>query len=299
MPSEGSNVMRKWFVLVAVIVVMAMLEIVHPGNVVYRSDWLNIGIGLLTIVTLVQIRRYPASANVNIAMIFAAVVCAVATIGSGLFAPSPRIVAGAPGASVAIPAFGAVAHFPLLGERIGAVRVAGVGPVLSVASVHLASTLLFTERLHRVVVVSASDAVHGHLTVTQPTGQTFLSPVLLMRAKHIIDGINAPFDGFTLPAVHRNVKVIVFSPEQAAHLPFESRGGSGIFFIVTDDLGRTMANGITLARDGQLVSVAGLQLKGQVADFPDIRVEAIPFLPAVLLGGLAFLLACGVAWRPR
>ncbi len=291
--------MRSWFVLVLAIIGLAVIEIIHPGVAWYRSDWCNVGVAFFALLVIIGVRRFPVRPMVGIAMLTATVLCAVAVIGNGLFAPSPRTIAGAPGADVAISDFGATAHFPLIDAQSPTVGISGIGPVARFGSTSVAATATIEEHLRRVVFVSASDARHGHLTVTQPTSQTFLSPILLMKFTHTIDGMNAPFDGFTLPAVHRNVKVILFSPAQAATLPFESRGGSGIFFIVTDDLGHTVPHGIVLARDGQAVTVAGLTLQGRVVAFPDLTIAATPFIPAVLLGVLAFLWGCGVAWRSR
>lgn len=292
--------MRSWFIVVGLVVVCSIVEVVVPGLVQYRNDLFNVTVALLVILILAFARREPALPQVQTAMLAATMLCAVAVVANGLFAPSPRTVAGAPGATIPIAAFGASAHFPLTDAATRTVAVTGLGPVFHFGNDRYAMTAHVSEMLRRVVMVSASDPVHGHLTVTQPNGSSFLSPILLMRSEQVIDGERVPYDGFTVPAIHRNVKVILFSPTQAATLRrFDSRGMSGLLFVLTNDAGDTLTNGIALARDDELVTVDGVQLRGRVIAFPDVTLAAIPFLPAVILGMLAFFIGCGVGWRSR
>ena len=67
-----------------------------------------------------------------------------------------------------------------------------------------------------VVAVKAFDARGNHLTITQPQGAVFLSPVLMMQHEQTISGLRVPFDSFNVPAAQRVVKALLFSPAEAA-----------------------------------------------------------------------------------
>ena len=59
-----------------------------------------------------------------------------------------------------------------------------------------------------VVYVEARDPRGNRLTITQPTGTVFLSPVLLMQHRQTIAGMDLPFDSFNVPAARRVVKAV-------------------------------------------------------------------------------------------
>jgi len=68
------------------------------------------------------------------------------------------------------------------------------------------------------VAVSAANGRGERLTVTQPSGAAFLSPVLLMEQTQSIAGMDVRYDSFAVPAVNRLVRAVLFNPQQAAQL---------------------------------------------------------------------------------
>ncbi|HEY5257886.1 MAG TPA: hypothetical protein VIJ12_05840, partial [Candidatus Baltobacteraceae bacterium] len=144
--------------------------------------------------------------------------------------------------------------------------------------------------------VAAYDSAGQHLTITQPNGTVFLSPVLTMQQRQRISGVPLPFDTFAVPAQHRIVHVFLFDPQQAAALlrGFDSGGRDAVLFAVDDDADRPAANGIAVASDGTTVAAGGLRLRATTASYPAVAISAVP-MPAVVALGL-LVVGLGALW---
>ena len=279
----------------------ALAEFAYPDAAFIHATWWILTIvaaALLGSINIVRaLRSVPTRRRTTAAllMLAATLVVGAAAFSNSLFAPDPRTIVAVPGAQVVLPELGATLVFPDL-ERRGAhvylERGTSRTPVSCRHGLYSGATLLRCQE-RTVVAVSADTLAGAHLTITQPTGSTFLSPVLLMQHTQEIAGFNLPFDSFALPAVHRNVKVVLFTAAQAALL----RGGSPhrtVLFAVDDTLGRTLAHSLGLAANGLRTRVADLSLQPRIHRYPAIVVLAVPSLPVVGVGMLLALAALGL-----
>lgn len=291
------------FAYVAVALCAAVLvEVFVPGRAVFHTGWYNVGL-LALCVMLIRSARAPLRAGTGTARVaMLAVACGAGVLGlagiaNGLFAPDPRTLVGAPGQQMAVAELGATLQFPYLGVSAAPqVTRAGGAPVTVGVERYIGSFVL--RPIPRTVVeIEARDASGASLTVTQPTGSVFLSPVLLMQSSQQISGLDLPYDSFSLPAAHRIVKVVLFSAQQIAAL----RGIAGppaaaVLFAVDDENDRPIPSAIHLARSGETVEVGGVRLRAQIVTYPAVEVIAAPSLPAtiaacVLVAGGALVLA--------
>jgi hypothetical protein len=287
------------------VVLGVAVEVVVPGKPVYHAGWYNVLLAALLVAMGLRMRRVlsraPSSRERSGIAIAAFGVLAVGFAGivSGLLGPDSQTTIGAPGQRVAIPELGGVLDFPLrdTGSNVVLVRGSSTDPIASGRY-----TLSFLLRVvpRDVVFVQAADARDAHLTITQPTGAVFLSPVLMMQQRQTIAGFDLPFDQFAVPAAHRIVHAVLFSASQAEQL----RGLSGpptpaVLFDVEDETGAPIPSGIRIAHDGQIASVAGLRLQPQVFAYPAVEVISIPNLAAFAVGLLALVAGIVVGYRPR
>jgi hypothetical protein len=143
------------------------------------------------------------------------------------------------------------------------------------------------ETPHTVVGVEAFDARANHLTITQPQGVVFLSPVLMMQHEQNISGVRLPYDSFNVPAAQRVVKTILFSPAEAAVMLHGIAPGQGaVLFAVDDQNDRPLPHAIVLGPDGQTVHAGGLTLRATLQSYPAVTVAFTPNLVAVCAGAL-------------
>jgi hypothetical protein len=137
------------------------------------------------------------------------------------------------------------------------------------------------------VYVEARDLRGNRLTITQPTGSVFLSPVLLMQHRQTIAGMELPFDSFNVPAEQRVVKAVLFTAAQAAMLPHNAEiGDPAVLFAVDDANDRLLPHAIALSSGGKSVRAGGLALRGRVAGYPAVDILSAPNLIAVVLSAL-------------
>jgi|GEM_PF-1177802 len=288
-------------VLFCIAVFAAVLaELAFPTAAFVHATWWILLLAAIVLLGSIRIlrslRRLPRRRSRAAALLALAalLVAGAAGFSNSLFAPDPRTIVAVPGARVSLPELGATLVFPDLDRVGGRVVVARGGSTESVSCRHglyVAATLLRC-RERTVVAVSAETLAGVHLTVTQPTGSTFLSPVLLMQHTQEIAGFDLPFDSFAVPAVHRVVKVVLFTAAQAQLL----RGGSAhrtVLFAVDDSLGRTLRDSLGLVANGERKRVADLLLQPRIHRYPAIEVLAVPSLPALGLALLAALAALG------
>lgn len=287
----------------AALVVIALVELLHPGAQLYTAGWFNVLIValivLLGVATASAVRRIesrPARAAAVVAA-FAAGVCGLTTVVSGLLGPDAQTVVAAPGQTVRIEELGGSLIFPLHdASGSSEVMLERGSRAEAIGGRRFDGSFVLVRKMRTVVSVDATDRRGGHLTVTQPTGAAFLSPVLLMQATQPIAGMIVPYDSFSVPAAHRVVKVILFSAEQAAHLPALQTSEPAVLFDVENAKEREVPGGIGPARNGVRVVLAGIGLRPTIFDYPAVRIISVPNLPVTLVAAVLALAALSAAW---
>jgi hypothetical protein len=288
-------------VLGSAICACALAELLYPGQAVYHAGWLNVAVAAAAVLvisgTLRSLRRVQAG-RARIALVafaFGTVMVAVAVVSSGLLAPDNHSVVGAPGQSVRSDELGGSLVFPFVGQGAPQpVVLERGGNAQTIENVRLDGSFLLHAVPRTVVAVEARDTRGGRLTITQPTGSVFLSPVLLMQGTQNLAGMSVAFDSFAVPAAHHVVKAVLFTPDQTVRLP-AATSGYAVLFDVEDDAGNEAPHGIGLARDGVLVTLGGLQLRPHVLTYPAIDVIAIPDVTVTIAGILLALLSGAAA----
>jgi hypothetical protein len=288
-------------VVTLAVVTAVVIELVLPGRSIYHAGWYNVSVAALAIVALVAgrrlLRRLP-DARLRfavIAMTAGAAIVALAGVASGLLAPDDQTFIGAPGQQLRVESLG-VLDFPLASTESaesGAVTLERPlhGAVKIGETPYYAGNFVVRATPRDVAYVEARDLRGNRLTVTQPSGSVFLSPVLLMQRRQTIAGMDLPYDSFSVPAAQRVVKAVMFSAAQAAML---LRGGAAlgepaVLFAVDDENQRPVANAIALSPGGRAVRAGGLMLRGEVIAYPAIAVAATPNLVATAFGTLLVL----------
>jgi hypothetical protein len=274
--------------LVVALCAAVAIEVVIPDRAAFHTGWYNVGLLALTVLLLFYARAAFRESTAAARLAVLALACGggiigLAGIANGLFAPDPQTLVGAPGEQMTVGELSGTLQFPYLGDAAAPQLLrAGHAPLAVTRERYLGSFVL--RPISRSVVrVEARDRGGAHLTVTQPTGSVFLSPVLLMQDTQQISGLDLPYDSFALPAAHRIVKVVLFSAQQIAAL----RGIGGppvpaVLFAVDDQNDRPLANAIRLARSGQDIVDGGLRLRAQIVTYPAVEVIAVPSLPATI-----------------
>ncbi|HUA08046.1 MAG TPA: hypothetical protein VMA98_02160 [Candidatus Acidoferrales bacterium] len=258
--------------LAAAVVAMVAAQLAVPGADLYHAGWYNVVLAAFGIWAIARTWRAPLIALGIGAIAFAGVAC-------GLLAPGARTVIGAPGTAVRVDEASTTLVFPLTR-----------GDPPAVKTVRFTMTAFLRSVPRSVVAVDAYDRRGAHLTITQPTGSAFLSPVLLMQNTQSIAGLTLPYDSFAVPAAHCIVKAVLFSQAQAASMPaLAAARGPVVLFSVEDDTGAPIANGIGMAPDGGSVAIGGLRLRPRVFTYAAVEVVPIPNLAVLFAGALAIL----------
>jgi hypothetical protein len=291
----------------AVVVALAAAQDLYPQTPLYHT-WqyaLAVAIGLVVVFAYANGARRggdgAAGKRALLAMVGAAV-AGVAGLASGLLGPDTATVVGTPGTVVPIPALGAAAFFGAADADALARGSAGVvlrrrnageialGPSQRRA---LGESLVYLEP-RPAAYVDAYDARGAHLTVTQPTNASFLSPVLLFRQRQRIGALDVPLDTFATPAQHRVMRALYFTPRDLAQFSHANAGGSepALVLSAADDAGRPL--GIALASTGRDVVVAGIRVRATIGTYPALAVAAAPPAWALITGGVLFVL--GAVW---
>jgi hypothetical protein len=283
------------------VVIAVVVEIVVPGRPVYHAGWYNVLLVALVIVTIVAARRRwrkhgLARARAATLMVAAgAAIAGLAGSASGLLAPDDQSFVGAPGERVHVESLGTLA-FPLASAETPTVQAVVLeralrSPVEIGEHPRDAGNFILSTLARNVVYVEARDLSGNRLTVTQPTGATFLSPVLLMEHLQSIAGMDLPFDSFNVPARRRVVKAVMFTPAQAAMLLHggAQAGEPAVLFAVDDESERPLPHAIALSAGGRTVRVDGLLLRGVVATYPAVTVVAAPNIVVTAIGALLVL----------
>jgi len=288
------------------VVAAAATDILLPGRALYHDGWFCVSIAAVAIFAIFSARRAVrrgGSAAAIVAVAFGAAIAGFAVVASGLLAPDDRTVVGAPGTDVRVDDLGGSLVFPFAqaSPRSDVVLARTGHAPLPVGLNHRYVSAFVLREIPRIVLfVQARDARGGNLTITQPNGVAFLSPVLLMQQHQPIPGtgLDVPYDAFAVPAAHRLVKAVLFSPEQAATMPgLAGIASYAVLFDATDEDDRSLPNGFGVAPAGRAVRVGGISLTGRAIVFPAVEIDAIPSLPAVALGAALVFGGLVAGWR--
>ncbi len=280
--------------LALVVLAAVIAEIALPGKAVYHAGWYNVALCGLAILSILAVRkRFAAARGIRrragvVAIAFGTIAAAVAGIASGLLGPDNQSVIGAPGQRVRVEGLGTL-DFPLSDASAADVTLERPlrGPLVIGPGTRNAGNFILRASPRDVVYVEARDLRGNRLTITQPTGSVFLSPVLLMEHRQTIAGMELPFDSFNVPAAQRVVKAVLFTPAQAAMLPHNAGiGEPAVLFAVDDENDRLLPHAIALSSGGRSAKAGGLALRGRVAGYPAVDVMSAPSLIAVILSAL-------------
>jgi hypothetical protein len=293
----------------ALLVVAAVIaEIAVPGRDLYHAGWYNVAMGALAIYAIAASRaRFRAARSTLARLAIVAVVAGAATSGiagiaSGLLGPDNQTIVGAPGQRVRIEGLGVVS-FPIVADLSNDASVALERPLHAPVAIgarpHYAGNFILHASPREVAYVEARDSRGSHLTVTQPMGAAFLSPVLLMEHRQAIAGLNLPFDSFNIPAARRVVKAVLFTPAQAAMLRMGRVGEAAVLFAVDDQNDRPLPHAIGLSAGGETVSAGGLLLRATVATYPAVEIVSAPNIIVTAIGALLVFAGAVATIAPR
>jgi hypothetical protein len=282
------------FALVVAIVIAAVVQYLFPGAPLYQYGWFNVALVALTIIVFARASalrsRLAPWALLSIA--FGAGIIAAVTVANGLLAPAPRTIVGAPGQRIPVDDLQGALNFPLdatVMQTVALERPERLTVTIPPSGWRYVHALLVLQVQRDVVQVGAGDSRDESLTITQPTGAAFLSPVLLMQQRQNIAGLSLPFDSFAVPAAHRIVKAVLFTSQEAAALGRLTGTGGAVLFAVDDDADQPLPHAIRIAHSGERISVGGLILRPQILRYPAIEIIAVPALPWLAVG-LALIL---------
>jgi hypothetical protein len=234
---------------------------------------------------------------------------AVATAGllSGLIGPDTVTVIGTPGTVTPLPDLGAAAFFNgadpaqlVRGDAVVTLRQRDGGAVdVGARPVPFGLSVVFAQPRPAAYVV-ARDAQGNRLTITQPANASFLSPVMLFRQTQQIHDRTFPLDTFAVPAAHRVVRILYFSPADLAAFGRTPAPGAenlpAAVLSIADDAGAPA--GIAMAQSGRAVEAAGLDLTITLGTYPVLQVASAPQLGVTAGGLLLFVLAAAWAIIP-
>ena len=278
--------------LAAVLALAAIVELAVPGRPLFQTGWYATVMVALVVVAIAGARgeyRRAAGAGGRAGVVlaaFGAAILGLAIVANALFAPEPRTIIAAPGQHVAVAELGGMLAFPVSPSGSVSLVRPGRPPAEISEGPHYVGSFVLRAISRNAVAVSAANGRGERLTVTQPSGAAFLSPVLLMEQTQSIAGMDVRYDSFAVPAVNRLVRAVLFNPQQAAQLHnLEGPPGFAVRFSVDDGLDRPIHDNIRIVHDGGTTTdVGGGLLHADVVPFPSVEVVAIPSLPASILG---------------
>ncbi len=203
---------------------------------------------------------------------------------AGLIGPDTETIVRAPGAVQPLPDLKAAAFFAqadapeiAAGKATVLIRRRGEADIAIApgARAYLGTSILWTQP-QRAAYIVAREANGDRLTVTQPTGGSFLSPVLLFPKEQKIKDKTYRYDQFALPAKHRVINALYFS---AADLIESSHGPVGtqkntdaVLFGVNDDRGGNVALGF--GPSGKDTLVGDVHLNATLGTYPELTIAS-------------------------
>jgi hypothetical protein len=123
---------------------------------------------------------------------------------------------------------------------------------------------------------------------------------MLFRQTQQIHDRTFPLDTFAVPAAHRVVRILYFSPADLAAFGRTPAPGAenqpAAVLSIADDAGAPA--GIAMAQSGRAVEAAGLDLTITLGTYPVLQVASAPQLGVTAGGLLLFILAAAWAIIP-
>lgn len=281
---------------------LVIAQIVFPGEALFHT-WQYVLV-LAVVAWLLIATASRAGRSLFAISLFGALIVVADGLASGLLGPDTQRIARAPGTIAPIPDVGAAAFFASAtpesiagGHAVITLRRRNhVDILVTPGSRRFLGALLLTGEPMPVAYVEAFGEDGNHLTVTQPTGNAFLSPFLLFRTRQEIAGGTHPVDGFALPAVNRTVKAVYFTTADVAHLrlqlPPSAEGQPAILYDVFD-VQANRSLGIGVAASGVETEIGGVRLRATLGTYPQLVIASAP-QPYVLTLGLV-LIVLGIA----
>lgn len=273
-------------------------QIVFPGQALFHTWQYALALALVAWLLVSAAAREPRG-FITLAMLGAMIVVADG-FASGLLGPDTETVVRAPGTIAPLPELGVAAFFAggdaqtiESGRATITLRRRNGGDIVVPQNSRrfLGASLLIAQSAPA-AYIDATDAAGNHLTVTQPTGGSFLSPVLLFRQQQTIAGSTHPVDGFSLPGANRTVKCVYFSPSDVAQLhvpvPEAAAGRPAILYDVFDTASNRSA-GIAVSLGGEMTAIGGVHLRATLGRYPRLIVASAPQPLALILGFLLFV----------
>lgn len=263
---------------------MTLAQDAVPGARVFHTGWYN-ALDVACIVMSGLALRHTRSAGMT-AIFFGGVLIVAAGAASGLMGPQTRTIVGAPGADIPVADAGGRFVFPMHGSSAILLERGSNGTAIGAGRRYTGGLVLW-ERERTVAQISVADARGRHLTMTQPTNASFLSPVLLLQQRTSIAGMSLRYDTFNVPSLQKSVKAVYFSAGQLAKLHPGMGGGAPalLFDVVPGAIGMVPSGGSAL--------IGGVRISAVVRTYPAVVLASAPFLP-ILVAGL-LLIAGGIA----
>ncbi len=239
---------------------MVAAQDLFPGQAIYHYGWYNAIDAALFVLAALNLRGRSNSGLIIAS--FGAAIVVFTGVAAGLMGPDTQTVIGAPGATVRNDDAGGTFVFPISASD-APVQFARGSSLTSIDGGRRYTGGFVMWQLPRTVVnLDVADAHGNHLTITQPTNASFLSPVLLMQGSTTIAGMDVQYDTFSVPAAARSVKAVLFSAQQAAKLRADPpiTGRPAVLFAVSDEAGNMVPRGIGLVASGDRKTIGGLLL---------------------------------------
>jgi hypothetical protein len=291
-------------VALALIAIAATLaQDVAPGLDAYHSWQYATGLAFAALVLLAALwRALRSGRSGGRRFAFALAGALTVTIGglaSGLLGPDTITVRGIPGTVTPVPDLGVAAFFgqtDAAGIAAGnagiTLRSRGAAPV-DIEAGHPIYGSMSVEYLvpAPAAFIDAHDAHGNHLTVTQPQGAAFLSPILLFPNEQPIHDKPFPIDTFAVPAFARVVRTLYFSVADEKMFPNVHFNVPIVLFSMTGDDGAQV--GITIAQSQKPVTLGGITLEATIGTYPRLAVASAPPLAASSIGIAAFVAGLG------
>lgn len=227
-----------------------------------------------------------------------------------LLAPEPRLWEGMPTQSLDLGGEGLQALFPAGAVALDAPQTMRLG--LSAAgdrrlTLEGQRPLLIRDRIlsvepHVVATIEARGMGGDRLTITQPLGSRFLSPMLTFPSTTEVAGLPLPTDLFAIPAHGRTVRAFLVTTAlmRDSRIARMSGGRAGVLWAVEDRNGRSLVHGIGFAGDGSPTRLADVVLMPHLGLFPALRVASVPEPLPMIIGLTAYVMGgATLAYRRR
>ncbi|MBV8726408.1 MAG: hypothetical protein JO233_01375 [Candidatus Eremiobacteraeota bacterium] len=288
--------------LAAVCIAAVVVQDVVPGKAWYHAGWYALVLAALNALLLWRLQkmfaRHDAHALPMTPIVAGATLVTLIGLSAGLLGPDTQIYTGAPGATIPINEPSGNLRFPFNPDAKQEVVIfegrRGTRITLVPSRRRYVGAFVMWSAPRPVASVTAEDAAGHRLTITQPTNASFLSPVLLFSQTARIGGRTLPVDSFSLPAVQRIVKTVLFSPATLSQIQNKPVSQPALLVAIEDERGRLLHGAIRLLPSGERVNTGGVTIGAVVSDYPEIVIAAAPDFPIVFLGA-AFLIA-GLIW---